>query len=657
MKNSQQNIGWNLPVVGRCRFGFVLGALLMLCAVLSLSLSSNTAALTTVPTKMNFQGRLTDSSGNIMPNGTYNMKLRLYTVNSGGSAVWTEDRLVSAGQGVTLTNGLFFIKLGDVAPLSATHFASGELYLEVELPTPATATSSSPSWTEGAMTPRNQMATSAYAYNSEMLDGIDSSGFIQNTTSPQTANFNVTGNGIIGGNLEVAGATAMGGPLTLSYATVTDTPTTQLVFGNAYDSLGVPSSNKISFFEASGTTVGIGVSAYDFDLFTAENFKFHRQVSGVLTEDIAVINNTGITSIGILQGTRLISTVATGTAPLTVASATKVANLNVDQLDGLDSAAFGQLGAITNTWSGAQVFNGEVLINNGANPVTISSDEITINAGVNDLSINGGVVMNGGTFWNYNSTRLVNNTADAFSVSSSIGTDLFKVNSSSGQVSIGDADVDGTGVVLVLDTKNTAGDPTGVDGAMYYNSSMRSFRCYKSGAWRGCMGGLAYANTVVSNSVVNTITETNFDKNYTIPAGDCQPGKVYRVTARGVYSTQNWGLGTASTLTIRLKVGTTVIGDTGAINPQANRVNRQWTLDFNLTCLNASSTGSVEGQGLFTLFTAINTPTSAELLNTAPITGINFSTSQTLQLSAQWSTAYANSTVTLRQLVVEELGP
>ena len=154
---------------------------------------SQTSALTTVPTKMNFQGRLTDSSGNVKANGTYNMRLRLYTVSTGGSAVWSEDRLVSASQGVTVTNGLFSIKLGDVTTLPASLFASGDLYLSVELPSPATATSSSPSWTEGAMTPRNQMATSAYAYNSETLDGLDSAQFARTDannmlTGAQTVN-------------------------------------------------------------------------------------------------------------------------------------------------------------------------------------------------------------------------------------------------------------------------------------------------------------------------------------------------------------------------------------------------------------------------------------------------------------------------------------
>lgn len=50
---------------------------------------------------------------------------------------------------------------------------------------------------------------------------------------------------------------------------------------------------------------------------------------------------------GTIQGTRLISTIVTGTAPLTVASTTKVTNLNADLLDGADWAAPAAIGSTT----------------------------------------------------------------------------------------------------------------------------------------------------------------------------------------------------------------------------------------------------------------------------------------------------------------------
>ncbi|MGB2787596.1 MAG: right-handed parallel beta-helix repeat-containing protein, partial [Candidatus Saccharimonadaceae bacterium] len=138
---------------------------------------------------MNFQGRLTDSSGTTMPDGLYNMKFRLFTVASGGSDVWNETRETT--NRVQVTNGLFSVQLGAVTPISASLFASGSLYFEVELPTPATATcgtGSCQTWTEGPMTTRSILSTSAYAFNSETLDGLDSTGFIQNQdSSVQTA--------------------------------------------------------------------------------------------------------------------------------------------------------------------------------------------------------------------------------------------------------------------------------------------------------------------------------------------------------------------------------------------------------------------------------------------------------------------------------------
>ncbi len=266
-----------------------LVSLVFAALLASLLITYEATAVTTVPTKMNFQGRLTDSAGNVKADGTYNMRLRLYTVSSGGSAVWSEDRLVSASQGVTVTNGLFSIQLGSVTTLPASLFASGDLYLSVELPSVATATSSSPSWTEGAMTPRNQLATSAYAYNTETLDG-------------------------------------------------------------------------------------------------------------------------------------------------------------------LDSADFGQLTA-NNSWSGTQSFTGST------------------------FSISGST------------------NAAKFNVGS-----IFNVDTANSVVSIGASDT--TGTVLVLDTKTDSGDPSGTNGAIYYNSNLGKFRCYQGGAWTDCIGSGTDNISMSSNGII-----------------------------------------------------------------------------------------------------------------------------------------------------------
>jgi len=94
------------------------------------------------------------------------------------------------------------------------------------------------------------------------------------------------------------------------------------------------------------------------------------------------------------------------------------------------------------------------------------------------------------------------------------GNGLFSTSVGLSQVSIGNAVADAVGVVLVLDTKNTTGDPTGTNGAMYYNSALARFRCYENGAWLNCVGGdrtnistatqtIPTTETLLNNSVIN----------------------------------------------------------------------------------------------------------------------------------------------------------
>lgn len=61
----------------------------------------------------------------------------------------------------------------------------------------------------------------------------------------------------------------------------------------------------------------------------------------------ATFGSTGnLTVVGAVQGTRLISTVATGTAPLTVTSTTLVTNLNADSVDGKAFGTFTAAGGV-----------------------------------------------------------------------------------------------------------------------------------------------------------------------------------------------------------------------------------------------------------------------------------------------------------------------
>jgi len=60
------------------------------------------------------------------------------------------------------------------------------------------------------------------------------------------------------------------------------------------------------------------------------------------------------------------------------------------------------------------------------------------------------------------------------------------IDTSDGRITIGTPD--GTGSLLILDTKTGSGDPSSpVNGGMYYNSTLGKFRCYENGAWVNCI--------------------------------------------------------------------------------------------------------------------------------------------------------------------------
>jgi hypothetical protein len=83
-------------------------------------------------------------------------------------------------------------------------------------------------------------------------------------------------------------------------------------------------------------------------------------------------------------------------------------------------------------------------------------------------------------------TTVKSATATAFRVLNGSDVPLFTADNSTNRVYIGNTSDDTTGVLLILDTKTSAGDPTGVAGGMYYNSSMGRMRCYYDSKWRFC---------------------------------------------------------------------------------------------------------------------------------------------------------------------------
>jgi hypothetical protein len=124
---------------------------------------------------------------------------------------------------------------------------------------------------------------------------------------------------------------------------------------------------------------------------------------------------TSLNVNGIITGTSLVSNVATGTAPLTVSSTTKVANLNVEFLDGYDTSVATVASTVvvrdpTGNISGSYfVGNGSLLtgviaataatVTTAAQPNITSVGTLTSVAvsGVTNLNSVGNVIITGGT--------------------------------------------------------------------------------------------------------------------------------------------------------------------------------------------------------------------------------------------------------------------
>ncbi len=152
--------------------------------------------------QINYQGKLTNSSGVAVSDADYSIVFRLYTAASGGSNIWSET------QTVTTSNGLFSVMLGTTTSLAAIDF-NQTLYLGVNVAA------------DGEMTPRKIFGTVPAAFEADRLDGLSSASFAR---TDSTSTFS-------SGFLSIASTTITS--LTTINATSTNATTTNLYVSNS----------------------------------------------------------------------------------------------------------------------------------------------------------------------------------------------------------------------------------------------------------------------------------------------------------------------------------------------------------------------------------------------------------------------------------------
>ena len=287
----------------------VLIALLLFCFSFTHFTPSNTAtAAAGINHQINFQGKLVNTDGTNVTDGSYSIVFSLYSVASAGSAIWTET------QSTTVTNGIFQVNLGSVTTLPGSiDFNTDNIYLGIKV------------GADAEMTPRIQFTSVPQAFNSEKLGGLDKTGFIQNSVSQQaSSNFNISGAGVIGTTLttptlQSAAATALtitgnaastwstsagnitlqagGGTISLGSTTTLSSTGALTITGGTTLALTSTSTNAISL--DSGTTgavnIGTGTGA-------TKTIQIGNTGTSGIAETINIGNATGTSTAGITIG-------------------------------------------------------------------------------------------------------------------------------------------------------------------------------------------------------------------------------------------------------------------------------------------------------------------------------------------------------------------
>jgi hypothetical protein len=127
-------------------FRYLLGAICLCLLLVAVSSAE-------VPKMINYQGKLTTPEGALIDT-TIPMTFAIYTDSIGTDSLWSETQ-----SSVLVEKGIFSVLFGCVNPIPDSVFTGEVRYLGVK------------AGDDPEMTPRKEIVSSGYAFNSDMLDG------------------------------------------------------------------------------------------------------------------------------------------------------------------------------------------------------------------------------------------------------------------------------------------------------------------------------------------------------------------------------------------------------------------------------------------------------------------------------------------------------
>ncbi|HEU5187021.1 MAG TPA: hypothetical protein VFT87_00810 [Candidatus Saccharimonadales bacterium] len=444
-------------VSGRFGIYFLVWALATLC----FCLFSHTPALavTGVNEQINYQARLFSSAGAVVADGTYNIEFKIYQDGTGcasagtppcsGSLKWTETR--TGSNRVTVTNGYFAVHLGSVNSFGGTiDWNQDTLWLSINIG----GTGGSPTW-DGEMTPFRRLGATPYALNTKQLGGLDWSKFVQVAPSAvQTDTSNLA-------SLAINKTGSSGAILALQKngADVLTVANSGIVTLGTADATGAVFVLDVK--NDPGDPVGTDGAMY----YNSNGNKFRCYQAGAWADCIGA-GGGGSTD---LQGAYTNSSPATITTTdgknisLLLADTATDANFLIDLQCDVGCASGGRFAVQDD---GVDIFS-----------IAPAGGAVTLQNSIDSTG--------------------------AWTVLNASSIPQFSIDTSNSRLYVGNATADSTGALLVLDTKNTATDPSGVDGAMYYNSDSKSMRCRHNGLWQDCDFASLRAGWMIQEDFVN----------------------------------------------------------------------------------------------------------------------------------------------------------
>src|SRR5215204_6173937 len=226
-----------------------IAAALAICIFLTTNIAAQTTAF-------NYQGKLNDAG--VPASGSYQLQFKLFDAGGGQIGATVADVPVTA------TNGVFSVKLD----FGAAVFTGANRFLEISV-----RHNASESYV--TLSPREQIASTPYSIrtlsaaqadlslDSNKLGGIAASqyvtttsvgnSFIKNGTVAQTGNFNISGNGTLGGTLQANQIRAQTGTGFYGLTQTDGTTTLSTYIGGSTSGasggwLGTPSNSPLYFF-------------------------------------------------------------------------------------------------------------------------------------------------------------------------------------------------------------------------------------------------------------------------------------------------------------------------------------------------------------------------------------------------------------------------